>query len=586
MKGNVKHMNTNTIDLDNFNDEIIKMQNVDGILGNVDHYLGTIDAAKEWNDDAEEAYKKFLHTKSYCDFEKEDSLILLGRTGTGKTAILRCLSENVNNRRITTYDFALTVPFDMILDNLVNTVDDFSTTTINYNLVKGISIFINCFVMKTLVKKNLVDRSSKIYKYIHDNKLFDIGDTEYLRGGVNKIKNMVYTAKNLKNKPGEIASDIITIIDIIEAFFQNGYEEAYSEMTEILKKFKVLVLVDTLDEYDLRDIKIVLCMKALIATCFDFYNTSSQNHIYVKISIPSEIHTHLIEKLPGKQQSNTVVIQWTNNDLIKMIAIRLLSLSKTKDGSIFNFENSYKYEDFYGDNTKSSHCAEQLIHEFLPKNCPTSLNFSFDTIAYCIRHTLKKPRELMSIFNCLISKIIENNDMKYFMNHDYEISDMIHSTQEELITAALSMYSTSYPNILSSCGIVLHDLNYFFKGKELEARLKEAVASCQGYDKEDIKRILLESGLVGKVNNVSYKSTNDSLSKNIPNVKDTCVRIIKAKFEYQVKGRLSLNRDNYYVLHPMCYEHFECTLGSQTLVYPDEFRNDAEWLKSVKLKEW
>lgn len=579
-------MNANRIDLDGFNDEVVKMQNVDGILGNVARYLGTVDAAKEWNDNAKEAHKKFLHTKSYCDFEKEDSLILLGRTGTGKTAILRCLSENVNNRRITTYDCAVTVPFDMILDNLINTVDDFSVSTINYNLVKSITIFINCFVMKTLVKKNLADRSSKIYKYINDNKLYDIGDIEYLRGGINKIKNMIYAAKKLKNKPGEVASDIITVIDIIEAFLQNGYEEAYAEMVKILKSFKVLVLIDTLDEYDLRDIKIVLCMKALIATCFEFYNISSQNHVYVKISIPSEIHTHLIEKLPGKQQGNTVVIQWNNNDLVKMIAIRLLSFSKTKEGREFNFENSYKYEDFYGDNTKSSDCAEQLIHEFLPKDCSTSLNFSFDTIAYCIRHTLKKPRELMSIFNCLISKIIENHDMKYFMNHDYEISDMIHSTQEELITAALSMYSTSYPNILRSCEIVLHDLNYYFKGKELEDRLKEAVAIYQGYDKEDIKRILLESGLVGKINKISYISKNNSPSENITHNQNKCVRIVKAKFEYQVKGRLSLNRDSYYVLHPMCYEHFECTLGSQTLVYPDEFRNDAEWLKSVKLKEW
>ena len=62
------------------------------------------------------------------------------------------------------------------------------------------------------------------------------------------------------------------------------------------------------------------------------------------------------------------------------------------------------------------------------------------------------------------------------------------------------------------------------------------------------------------------------------------IRIINAKFEYQIKGRLSLNKNDFYVLHPMCYEHFECKVGNLTLVYPDVF--PEELMKSVQLKEW
>lgn len=93
--------------------------------------------------------------------------------------------------------------------------------------------------------------------------------------------------------------------------------------------------------------------------------------------------------------------------------------------------------------------------------------------------------------------------------------------------------------------------------------------------------------LIGKINEISKKCVKeDEDSKNKRYTIQNSIRIIKAKFEYQVKGRLSLNRDDYYVLHPMCYEHFECKVGSQTLVYPDEFGDEAEIMKSVQLKQW
>ncbi len=567
-----------------YQDNLIAMQNVDGILSNVMPYLGKIGAEKEWNDNPEEAYTKFLHTKSYHDFINEDSLILLGRTGTGKTSILRCVCENVNRRKITDYDFAVIVPFNEILFNLVNTEDEFLISHIKSKLKESISMHINCYIMKTLIKKGVVDKTSKMYSYISKNDLYSVGEAEYFRSGINKFRNMVNASKQMNNKVGEIANNIVTIMDITEAFLQNGYEEAYNEMMKVLENYKILVLIDTLNEYDLRDVKIVKCVKALIATCFDYYNNSTRNHIYVKISIPSEIHTHIIEQLPGKQQGNTVVIQWKSKDLIQMIAIRLLYFSKTNQGKILNFENSYNYSDFYDENPNAYENAKKLIHEFLPEFCPTSLDFSLETLSYCIRHTLKKPRELMAIFNSFIYKIIEEKNFKFFVENVEKISSMIHSTQEDFIISALSMYTTSYPNILRACEIVLRNQRFYFKGKDLENRLKDAEKDREGYDKEDIKRILLESGLIGKLNKIS--------SHYLPNDKGNAdaskkeIRIMEAKFEYQVKGRLSLNRENYYVLHPMCYEHFECMLDSQTLVYPDALDSEVEWMKFVRVKKW
>lgn len=551
---------------------IVKMKNVDGFLKNVKQYLGTVDAIKEWNDNPKDAYKRFLHTQSYQDFIEEDALILLGRTGTGKTSILRCICENVNNQNIATYKMAIMVQFNEILDAIMTTIDDFNSPTINTQLIDIISMYINCHIMKALLNKQNIDKTSKIKSYIKNNHLYDLGDYKYNHNGINKIYNMVKKSQDLSGKSGEIAKNVTTIMDIISAFSQNGYDEAYQEMMNILKDNKVLVLIDTLDEYDLRDAKLVLSVKALIATCFKYYNNASINHINIKISIPSEIHTHLIEMLPGKQQGNTVVIQWKNNDLIKMIAIRLLYFINCNKNKCINLRNSYRYEDFYDDNNDALSNAKNLLYEILPPNCPTSLEYSFDTIAYCIRHTLKKPRELMTVFNYLLSKIVEEQNTKYFYKTPNEIRNIIHSTQEEMISSALSMYTTSYKDINEACEIILQNRHYFFLGNDLDGKLKEAAANNNGYDITDIKRILLESGLVGKINEISSNKDN--------------VYFIKAKFEYQVKGRLSLNKEDLYVLHPMCYEHFECSIDNMVLVYPDEFDDDDEIMKSVRLKHW
>lgn len=571
-----------------FQDELNQMRNVDGIVNNVKLYLGKTSAEKEWNDNPEEAYRRFLHTQSYCDFIYEDALILLGRTGTGKTAILRCLCENVNKKNIDSYDMAIMAQFDEILESLLEVTEDFNSPIINSRLVDAISIYINCHVMKALLKQGKYNKAnSAMYSYITDNQLYELGEEEYTHKGINKIRELLKKSANLSEKAGEMFQNIAAVTDIINVFMQNGYEEAYNEMVKALQDKKVLVLVDTLDLYDLRDAKVVLCTKALIATCFKYYNGSSTKNIYVKISIPSEIHTHLIEELPGKEQGNTVVIQWKTNDLLKMIAIRLLEHCKNGNENVIKLKRNYEYKDFYDGNTKASTNAKELLHEILPENCPTSLDFSFNTMAYCIRHTLKKPREFMMIFNCFLHKIYETKDQNFFINNPDEIRNMIHSTQEDMINSALSMYTTSYKDIKEACEIVLQSRKFYFQGKELNDKLKEAAVNRQGYDTDDIKRILLESGLVGKVNEISnVKVLEDEDSKNKKMTINNSIRIIKAKFEYQVKGRLRLSKDDYYVLHPMCYEHFECEVGTRTLVYPDEFGDDAEVMKSVQLKDW
>ena len=62
----------------------------------VEHRLGSFDAIKEWQNQ-EEACAKFLNTRAYKRFIKDEYIVLIGRTGTGKTSILKKLQYDIEN---------------------------------------------------------------------------------------------------------------------------------------------------------------------------------------------------------------------------------------------------------------------------------------------------------------------------------------------------------------------------------------------------------------------------------------------------------------------------------------------------------
>lgn len=100
----------------------------------------------------------------------------------------------------------------------------------------------------------------------------------------------------------------------------------------------------------------------------------------------------------------------------------------------------------------------------------------------------------------ILRSVYEKNNSKYLLYQENEIRNIIHSTQEEMISSALSMYTTPYKNILKACDVVLHSRNYYFQEKELVDKLKEAVVAANSVDcdTEDVKRILLKVVLLEK----------------------------------------------------------------------------------------
>ena len=479
------------------------------------------------------------------------------------------MENEIENKEIAEYAYVCPIIFDDIYRELSNFAEIDSSLDAHNRVLDAIQMIINICVMKRLVNHYGVSGLDKVNKFLKDNDL--IND--------DRVSFTHFAAKLYeKSKSSETTIDatvkyIVTLIDCIRSIKSASYLSAAAEMSCFLQEKRMLVLIDSGNDYDLRDTRFGVILKALIYNCFEFYSQKSRN-IDVKIAIPSEVYTFILQRLPGKYMQNTTVIQWFYDDLIKLIATRFFYyISNSKEKTVFPFLSNYSIESLQD----TKRCLE-LLYNILPENCPTSLEYEFNTIAYCIKHTLNKPRELLVIFNAIIGEIIDSNNPTIFLDDPLSISNVIHSTQENLIGQALSMYNGYYPRILDSCSLVLSDSKYLFKGKELVNALKKAertIAQHEGYSREDIEQILLHSGLIGVVSNCHRIPPNSSLK----NKKD--VILLSVRFEYQVKGLLQFDKDAFYAIHPMCYEHFGCWISPCVLVYPDKKADRNDIINSI-----
>ncbi len=563
------------------------------------NYLGDADAAREWASKKELAKHMFLHTDAYHKFLNDSSLILLGRTGTGKTAILCSIEENARNH-IDPYipcSYVIKIDCEELLINLAscNEFSMLSPAFMSIKTKKIISMFIYISVMREIVARygKSTDNKDDNIKII---EIFLKTNNFVVRGGHNKslISLFLDITKNVKTgiQSVDVSANIVfSILDTINVLLKNGFDDAVDALENFLiNKENVLVLVDSLNEYNINNCELVLIVKALIESCFAFYN-SPDKKILVKIALPSEIYNRVLIKLPGKNQGNTVIIKWKYKELVTLLALRIFACYKNSIIKGFSFCDNYNYDSFYADINENAYInSMQLLSNILPHLCPTSLSYKFLTLAYCLRHTLKKPREVLYLFNVIIDVITQNNCNTYFIDNPNEIRNILHSTQKYMTSSALSMYASTYPIIYTACRDLLQNSEFIFTGKSIKQKIKSSIQVAKKeqlhnlsaaeyvannelmFDEVEITRILLESGLIGEIVKKSFVKEN---SKDFENQNPLC--ILSANFEYRVAPFQYIFTDKtQYVLHPMCYEQYCCWVDDDTLVYPDGLEDEGD----------
>lgn len=524
----------------------------------IPEYLGELDADLEWSNDTEGAYKKFLNIEAYKKFIENGNLILMGRTGTGKSSILHRYAYAINSGEISDFSMAICINLEELFKVLIHYT--FIENIRNDTYIKdAIEIVIKLHVIKELVNRfSNVDRC----KYEYNPRMLQL--TKYLRlHGITRYTNIVRKLSDQIDEYNEPNSNIRDVVLELKKAYKDLEEEGIQNILHsILVDQKMLILIDSLDHYDITEKKVIYINKALVEVVFDYFKDFSSQNILLKAAIPSEIYTHIIEQIAAKKKTKTVAIEWRFKDIVKMIALKVYYYFDINNRTLAeDVLVKYAIEDLFDYDT-----AYSFLHEILPLTCRACIPVDFETIPYCIRHTQKKPRQIVTIFNALIDKICLENQFDYFKKNSEEICNYVHMAQKSIINDALNMYNVvAKEKILPIVKSVLDKKKIILDASELNNAIKDAqgIIGSVGLSDSEVKQILIESGMIGQLLEDHYVQENSYHFNN-----RQVLKISIALFEYQIKDTLPQVKSGKYVLHPMCYEYYNNELDYNCLVYP------------------
>ena len=596
-----------------FQDEIFKrMPSADGISSQVSqHYiLGSVRAKDEWSN-PNKARNTFVHLSAYNHFINKEQLILLGRTGSGKSAIMYCLKDDIEHQRISEYTDVIKINEKAFCEKLADLCYsvDINRFDATYKITNAITMTIQTKVMiycfehfeesRTELRYTIEYLLSKGFIKTRDasllSKLKELSNEDYVKqiGAMNNsfVKTAIDISRILITTREMIKQSEDIVVDPNSDFI-NALEEIKNFLTKTNKN--ILVLLDSFDEYKINDKAFVIAIKSLIQSCFNIYTSSSEYRIFLKLALASEIYTRVLTHLPAQNQTNTVAIIWSYKDLIKCMALRFVSWYHDSEAKykefhyLFTFLEKYSIESLK-EKKISYQKSEDIFHNILPEICKTNSEYTYLTLAFISRHTMKKPREILQIFNALIDRIIYENDASYFLNelNTCKVKDVVHSLQNDFIDQTLALYRIFIPNIDTYVSSILYGQRFVFsidigfdnKLKEVNGLIQSETSENEYlnyFDKVDILKVVFETGLLGKVSEVRTIDAEkiEQFGTNQP------LNIIDALFEYQFKGKLQKNSEVQYVIHPMCYEHYSCSVGMRSMVNTDSY-DSTELLTSI-----
>ena len=520
-------------------------------MNTIKEYLGETDADIEWNINAKAAYDTFLNIAAYETFKENDSIILVGRTGTGKSSILNRYKYAVEHGEILGFNLVVEIKFQRFFDKLK--LYDFEENSNAVHYIKDVlRIIIQLAVMQKVVKSfdSNTDGLDCLKETLELVCIFD--DTNIIERFCDDLDEKFDPSDKLRKAMLLIKKSYDNIVK----------DHSVESLNRVLDGRRVVVLADSLDYYDITEKRIIILNRALIELAFEYFQQLKDKRFLLKVAVPSEVYKHILEGIVAKKKAKTVTIEWRYKDLIKMLAIKTFYCFKVKNYSFAKeFIEEYNLEDFY-----DFDIAYKFLSNMLPQNCHASIPMCFDTISYCIRHTQKKPRQIIKIFNSFIERICEEKQFSFFIYNDKLIPKYIHRVQYDIIDDALSMYNAyAKQEVLPIVSNALRKKRNFMSLKDLNDAAKDAakIYSVLGLSPDDIKNILIESGLVGVVYKEHFIKENSELFQN-----KVVNKISIAVFEYQRKDKLTHRSGFVYILHPMCYEYYVNEIDYNALVYP------------------
>jgi hypothetical protein len=380
-----------------------------------------------------------------------------------------------------------------------------------------------------------------IFSIIGDN-LIDADNTSLekllLRTDVNIIIKSTNKKKPLISKP-------ISIPTNNDEYDYSLMENLKSDIYLITHNSPFILVIDSLEKYNVDDEYEMKVISALIETSYKINLESFSNNISIKVMLAAEVSSYITERYMTnnlKYFQNPLHLIWKPKGLLFMLCYKFYEYLKDKD--------MIKYEKNEINWNNNSDVLEKIWNPYFGKTLFNANQIEESSFNYVLRHTQLRPRQLVYLCNEIAGMAIKNDNFPIIDSHI--IVNAVSQFESHLAHEIINSYIDVYPN-LNEILIALKGISKIFLGSELDKRAPRTKDkwSFLNYSPENFRKMLTEIGLIGIVQTQITKSNIDVL------------------FEYTQKGRLQINDDDYCAIHPMFYNYLNVkTQDDPRIIYP------------------
>lgn len=490
--------------------------------------FGEADCESELKVMGSSEYSKYYfdHTRFNREALSPKVFLIIGRRGAGKTALSQFFSFQQLMPNVTTIEVDEPAAFQQLMSKIAES----AASTREVAIPRLVKIWE--FVIWSTIFWQLQDKDPRIKAAV-----FFSEQTSQVSTFIRQV------LKFLVSKFLEADNDLA---DELEDFISNErIQKAKKAVLEVVKGNKVIIALDTMENYAVRDEAMMRSMGALIQCASRFSRNYARHGIYLKVFIMAEIFPHLKEEVslnPLKFIHDEIYLQWRPKDLMRLISWRYDRYLKQNNLLIpptekVDWDNHHdvlreKWEPYWGKKLKG---RQGIIEQTFP---------------YVLRHTQLRPRQLIVLCNSIAR---HSQDGETFPKFEPDsIIEGIQRAEKRLAEEVMNSYSSVYPGA-ARIAEALSGLPLIFKGNELDKRAPQTASQWPAgeYSSYAFRQFVSELGIVGRVRNVSEKTG-----------------IVEADFEYAGESRISLLVNDQCVIHPMFYKKLNIRMTKNLCVYP------------------
>jgi hypothetical protein len=469
----------------------------------------------------------FEHTSFNADSLDPDVYLIVGRRGCGKTSLGEYFKFQSDLPNASCIDVDEPKLYGAVLHRVIGKLEHASEIAI------PLIVDVWTYAIWSLIFKEYRDLDPRIAQATFSGA----GEAS----GAALIKALISNLEQKREGSGE------PLDEQLDAALRNPvFVAAKQAVLEITARRPIVIAVDSMEHFSIRNDAVMWATAALIQCASDFNTRHARRGVHLKVFLTDEVFPYLLEDVvtnTAKYVRNPLFLHWRPKDLVRLVCWRFFKylsrtqyrgeLPKAVDWDDFHDVESKMWTPFFGETLKNRNGVTEK------------------TLAYVLRHTQMRPRQLIILCN-QIAKLAERQGGFPRFSTDV-LSIAVRQTEGSLADEVINSYSRIHPNA-GKIVAALSGVPMSFKGQELDRVAKRTASHWKesGYSLDQFRQIVAEMGIVGRQRGV----------------KDTRTGIMEADFEFAIEDRLYIHEKDDCVIHPMFYRKLNTSPIGNLCIYP------------------